>query len=446
MDTRNEEQVVYLKDMVFAALYQWRKVLVAALILALLLGGFKAYRAWSALQTGVTDAAMEQYEIQRQTLTQQVSSLQSNIESQQTYLNNSLLMKLDPYSFYEARLTVYIDTDYQILPGMSYQNPDKTGAVANAYVTVLTGEAAAGKMAAAIGIENACLLELLSLETDSGTLTIRVKYADGTGAEKLLQAAAAQLEAAQTQIAQTIADHRISTVEQSIRQMKSAELASRQKAEAENLTLLRNELQTAEEELHNLMPPQGVTVSMNSVIKSAVIFAVIGGILGVFVAVCAAWVVHITGSKVYSARVLYNRTGVKILGCMAAGSTKNSIDRWLRKLEGRNAREPAQQAELLAVNTANLCGDIHRLLVIGSAEGAGRETLITALAQAMPGVQILDMGSLLHRSDAMKALKEADAVLLTEQCGVSRYADTAHTAATVSDHSKKLIGCVVLDG
>ena len=222
-------------------------------------------------------------------------------------------------------------------------------------------------------------------------------------------------------------------------------MADLQKSETAQLTQLKEDLKSAEAELDALIAPHAVTVTTGAIVKKAVIFAVIGGILGVFLAVCAIWVAHITGSRVYSARVLVSKTGVKVLGCIGVSGKGCAIDRYLRKAEGRSIADPAAQAELLAVNTANLCGNIRSLLVTGSA-GEDRSILTAALAQAMPGVKITDNGSLLCCVEAVKALKDTDAVLMVEQCGISRYSDAALTAAAIRDHKKELIGCVVLDG
>ena len=444
MDTRNEEQVVYLKDLIFAALYQWRKILAVAIALALLLGGFKAYKALSAPRSEVDPVAMERYEEEKKFLTDSIADLKKSVAYQEDYLSDSMLMKLDPYSFYEAKTTIYIDTGYQILPSQAYQSPDKTGAVVNAYATILTGSAI-DQIAKAAALDSFYLRELFFVEQGAKTLTICVRYADEAGAVQLMNLLNEQVLANQESIGQTVCLHELTVLSNCAIEVKSLELASQQKAEADRLAALKEELKEAQKALDALYPPQAVTVSMGSVVKSAVIFAVIGGVLGVFLTVCAVWVVHITGSKVYSPRVLRNRTGVKVLGCLPTSAAKNPIDRSLRKLEGRNAAEPAQQAALLAVNIANLCSDANALLVIGAAAD-GREALVSAIAAEMPSAKVLDMDDLLLNPDAMKALKTADAVLLVEQCNVSRYDDVAYAAATVADHGKKLIGCVVVGG
>lgn len=41
-----QEKVITLGDMLFAVLYQWKKWLLAAVILGLALGGFKGVSAW----------------------------------------------------------------------------------------------------------------------------------------------------------------------------------------------------------------------------------------------------------------------------------------------------------------------------------------------------------------------------------------------------------------
>ena len=47
MDYNNVyEQEIDLKDLIFAVLHRWRMILAAAVVLALLLGGYKALRTY----------------------------------------------------------------------------------------------------------------------------------------------------------------------------------------------------------------------------------------------------------------------------------------------------------------------------------------------------------------------------------------------------------------
>lgn len=453
MQTNNGDQVIYLKDLLFSALYRWKRILVWGLVLAILLGGLKgisAYRAAKAAQAQLNDPArqvleLESYEAEKDALESQLTTLQENIQRQTAYLEESVLMQLDPYAFYEVSLSVYIDTGYQILPGMDYQSPDLTKAIISSYITVLTGEASAQAVASAMGIDPVYLLELISTSASDGTntLQIRAKYPDQKGAEKLLTLLVQQLTRIQSDISQTVQAHELRTIQQYVRQMSDTDLADMQTQQEQALMDLYDSIDATEAELEALVPPQTQAAGIGSTVKSAVIFAIIGGVLGVFLAVLTAWIGHIGSSKVYSARTLCNRTNIKVLGCVNTAGGQDPITAKLRALEGRSLSDSAQQTQLIAANIRNLCKDSKHLLVTGSVDAA---SITDALCQAMPGMQITGCGSLLADIAAVEALAKCDHVLLVEKCGVSRYTDIDQTLSMIVDNGKKLLGCVLLDG
>ena len=64
----------------------------------------------------------------------------------------------------------------------------------------------------------------------------------------------------------------------------------------------------------------------------------------------------------------------------------------------------------------------------------------------MPGVQIVDNGSLLEDLEARKALKPETPVLLVEQCTVSSYASVEQAVEITAAHNASILGCVLLNG
>ena len=64
MDYQKDEQVIYFKDLIFVALYQWRRILAFAIAAALVLGGFMGMRSWKAYSAtaGMISEAQKDYE------------------------------------------------------------------------------------------------------------------------------------------------------------------------------------------------------------------------------------------------------------------------------------------------------------------------------------------------------------------------------------------------
>ena len=104
MEYQVEEREISLKRMIFFCLHQWRRILAAAVILALVMGGFRAAQRWHAMSDPDVlakndqeyELAMQQYRDEKASLEAQVESLQNTIGNQQEYMDKSVLMAIDP--------------------------------------------------------------------------------------------------------------------------------------------------------------------------------------------------------------------------------------------------------------------------------------------------------------------------------------------------------------
>lgn len=450
MERKKDEKMIYIKDLIFAALRRWRSVLAVAVLLALVLGGWKGVSGLSALKTPVDIAAQQEalalYETEKTSVALKIEAIQQSIDNQQTYLDNSVLMQVDPYGYYEAVLSLYVETDYQIMPGMSYQNPDRTNSVLYAYRAVAQGRETLDALAQSLSSQSQYVSELLTAELPektAGTLVIRVMAPDAAAAQQLLEVLSAQLEAAYDQVTQAVAEHTVRVVEQSVSAKVDLTLADSQKKELNRMNDLMTALADAQTAMDTLQEPAVQTGSVASVVKKAVIFAVLGAVAGVFLTVCVIWVMHIASGKVYSARTLQDRTGVKVIGCAAHRKIKCGLDRRLYAWEGRNTA-PVQ--EHLAADISCRAKDAKCLLVTGSGSREDREELVQAVSKAMPGAQVQDCGSILTDAAALQALTDCDAVVLVEACDVSDYDGVSRQLELIEDYNKQLLGCVLLDG
>ena len=453
MQTNNNEQIIYLKDLFFSVLYSWKKILILAVVLAMVLGGWKglsSYRSAKAAEgsdPSVYAEKLEAYEEEKAALESKLESIQNNIDHLTTYIEKSAFMQIDPYAFYEVSVSLFADTGYQVNPGLAYQTPDRTLAVLNGYATMITGDTFMRAVAKELDIEATYLPELFSttILENKNTLQVSVKFPTSEGAHAVLEMIKKQLAENQASIADSIAAHTLNFIQSDVRQLSDITLADLQTAQEQKLLDLYDSMQVLEDEISALAAPQldAGSLSKSAIVKSAVIFAVIGGIAGLFIGVLAAWVCHICSNKVYSARTLTNRTQVKVLGCLNAEEKQCRITKLVRKLDDRNLADSAYQAKLITSNIRNLCAGSQHLLVACAAENA---VLSAALQQAMPDVKVTICGSLLSDIDAIDALAQCNRVLLVEQCNTSKYAHIQQSVELIANNEKTLLGCVLLNG
>lgn len=120
----NYEQEIDLKDLMFAVLRKWRPIILIAIVFAVLLGGMKGAGAlkqmkdseYLAAKQQEYDNSMDQYAISKASLEKEVENIKASLESQNEYMEKSVLMNINPYDEYVTAADFYVGTDYQIMP------------------------------------------------------------------------------------------------------------------------------------------------------------------------------------------------------------------------------------------------------------------------------------------------------------------------------------------
>lgn len=441
MENTRNDQVIFVKDLLFAALYKWRWIIAMAIAFALVLGGIVGASQWKATSNvaseEVIQEAMADYENELQLLQKAEDDAQKLVDSQEEYNLNSAMMSLDPYSVYNVTIELTVLTESQI----QSEAENNTGAILHAYASYLNSNKVIDALAEALQIQSKYLSELIVMDnggSETKCLSITVSYPDKEGAETILDQLSSEVENANTFVTQKLGAHNYSYTA-SVDERIDLTVIAKQEEAAKRLETLRTALTTAQQQRQALqMPSFGVSAS----VKKVVIFAVLGAFFGAAMVVGCAWVGHIVNNNVYSARVLKNKTGLRILGCVPANGKKNPIDAWLRKLEGRSLGE--HQLPVVVATVKNYCAEAKNVLILGDCAQADMEPVADALAQE--NINVMMGGNLLRDPAAPEKLPECDCVLLVEKCGSSSYANILLTAERIADQNKILLGCVLVEG
>lgn len=451
------EQEIDLKDLMFAVLHRWRPVLLVAVLLAILLGGAKAaltYRAQNDPEK-VAEAEktyrddLELYEKNKKTAERELENLKTDIENQQEYMEKSIWINMSPYDVCEAKIDMYIATDYTIMPGMIYQNPDYTNTILDVYRAMLTSSAVMEDVAAALKSEPRYLQELVTVDAGSNhILSISAKHTTKEAADKLLDALLDHMQSMQEQVTASVGAHTISTVNRSVSTYVDLTLADTHKTEADRLTALNTSLEEKQKELDDMEEPKNYSSSRKLAVKSGIKFFILGGLVGGFMAVFFVCAVFIVGDTVYSAKELKKRFGVTILGALPIkkGKAQCKVDAWLNRMEGRAVSgNEAVEFSLIAANIRNYTDNMSTILVTGSADAAVVKQAADKLIAELPEMKVLAGGNMLEDVDTLKRLPECDGVVLIEQCRDSKYSVVGLEMERITDLQKRVVGCVVFE-
>lgn len=446
MDFEKDEQVIYFKDLMFVALYQWRRILAFAVVFALLLGGFMGIKSWKEYASSVgtlTEAQasyqkqLKQYEAKKQTIQSEMESTVQRLEDVQKAEQESPLNVENEYSVYTA-YALYTATVSQPVSSSQGVLRDDTHTVLQSYKTLLAGQTAANALAEALDFDPRYISDVLDTNytSDARTLKVSVTYTSAEKAREGLAVLQQLLADAKDSISNSSKTHTLNLLVEDLQNISYDQLQLN-KAEQEQLTReLTDHLSALEDTLAELVAPVAPEqLSKTNVLKKTVIFAVIGGVLGAFLAAAWSWLGHLAGSKVYSKRTLLGRTHIDTIAVMDDLSG-NALDRWLRQLEGRAVGEESRL----------ICNSIVQQYC---ANNENVQILYCGINPLEELNNALGNKALFAKADTLEAVEQlagCDSIVLVAQCHVSRYDVLRQQAKQIAALGKKLVGCVLING
>lgn len=448
---------INLIELFFRILEKWRKVLGMALLFALLLGVLKAALGFWTLNDPERLAENQEEAIAKQKQYDdakaygeiQVANLEKEIEKQTAYLENSFLMQIDPYNEYQEMVSYYVDTDYQIMPGMTYQNPNRTPGVINAYVKSLEDNAIYEGFLKERGLDSdpGMLRELVEFEQDNnnGIFTVKVKGSDQNLASGLMQALEAHLKEKSDEISTSISKHKLTEVNRQNGYAVDINLANRQTQVHDNITKMQEAAVKKQKELLDLKDPKAEGMTEGSVVKDAVKFAILGAFFGAFLAACMISVRFFGGRTIPGENDLKRIYGITRLG-RCHHSAKTGIDRKIAGWEGFRASEmdETRAFEVIAANIRNRIGENKPVLLISSVPPEVLEKAYEQLLSSgdLDREAMIFGGNLVEDAAVIRKLNEIRSVVFLEDREKSANADFAKAVSMVKQQKKEILGLI----
>ena len=225
-----QEDEIDLVALTFTLLRKYRQILAAALACAILFGAAAgAHTAWGGAVSQDAQKAYESelaeynrkkesYEAAKQQYSLDIANNEKSqrdteyaIQKAQEYAENSVLNQLDPYNVRVAQADLYVTTNYQIQPGMAYQNPDRTDSVLSAYASLLGNSSTLSEVAQQFNMQERYLRELVTISSDPDThlLAITVMSSSEQTSSNILAALLEQVNAMNANITASVGSHTI---------------------------------------------------------------------------------------------------------------------------------------------------------------------------------------------------------------------------------------------
>ena len=474
---------VTFKDVLILFFKKFERILAVALIFAVLFAAYGAWRGYSAIsgenmqqQLDDYQIALDEYNASTQSLRDTIERDQQRLDSLQEYTEQSIYYNLDPYNEAVSELIFYIDTGYQIAPSQYYQNPNKTGELVSAYCDAYRSAELYEGVSDILGqeVEIKYIDELLTIER-AGDIQIRdsvgnvtVKHSDGNEGVVVIRARAQDEETAseitsfvynylREQFGDTIAEHTTTIISDSTMRVMDSELEQSQKQMVDDIAALQESIKTNEAQLDTMErdTPQQPSASMTSVLKRAILFGIIGGVLG-GVIICL-WVLlsYLADNRLDGAYQLGKLYNIELFAVVSSEEKKRRplFHKLIDCLEQNASRqqfagqESAVDYADVSVRSLERQGQgLLTVAAVSSCQDEQVQKLLDSFEQKSDdGVRYVACPAVLSDPASMEKATGADAVLLVERSGVSLIPQMNAEIIRLEKAGREIVGMVLAE-
>lgn len=500
MNKKYENRPIDLLDLIWNIIFAWRRVLAWMVIFTLLLTGYAGlkYHAgmkeYAAAQKEYQDAldgkmVSEEKETtgnpeltkEEQTQVADAVSVQKLLNQTRDYMDQSILMNIDPYHENVLTMNFYVNTGYTF--NYTRDNTkDYTNALVDAYVSYVNSGAVARILADQLKLDAKYIDELVSTadsgdtdadDTEADVFTVRLIYKD----DSIFADASALIEKSvlgqQQTLAGSIGTHTVSLVSSEEAVQSDQNMMTKQTAVVDSLNLYRTQYTTLtanmsdqqKAELEKKMRESDVGQKEESIKENLIQpekpsfskkYPVLGAFLGIFLA--CVWIAL---KQIFSNRLQYTEELTEYFDLNQIGVLKyekeqkmSRFDRWLRRQRYRNKKEIDADTRLgiVCANLELMCKreGITRVCLTGSEMEKIRksqESVWSNLTERLSaaGIQVQMVDNICYDMMAMRTVSEVGAVVLVEQVNESIFQEIDKELSMLKQNEVKVVGAIGLE-
>lgn len=491
------EREINLVDLIVDILSHWRGLLVCMLVGALLLGGFsyvRSYKSTDAVQTegGLFNETMspeerleELEELLTDTEKMAVSTVlddEQEIAKHQQYVEDSVLMQMDPYHIPKRELIYKIQMDDM---GQSYM-------LRTVYADLVNGVGILQWVEEQAGISSASADELISgegktgitvlngvQETESGSdcLKVTIRHYDEKECERLAQCVKDYIEQQHELLSQELGEHEVALLSESasivmdtgvrdlqinysntkidfmINIARSKEAFTEEQRAYYALLTDGGYIPEIEDDSKAEIEPEAEPEPVAAKPSVSVKYVAVGAVLFAFIYAGILFVIYVLNGKLRTVDELQRLYNISQLGLIVKdeGKKKFFIDRWIAALRNWNKRQftRAQSLELAAVAIKISAGkqELDIIYLMGCDLKAGADVVCQELRERLAkeniAVRILD--NVLYDAGTMEELESAKGIVLVEKATSTMYNEILNELELASRQGIKVLGGIVVE-
>ena len=446
-----------LKVMLYRIVKNWRAVIIAAIIAALIAVGYGLSRNLSVICSADRLAAeqtkyeseLESWEARGADLHSEENRLPGMISGLIEYNENSPLMQIDPTNEYAGSMTYYVETNYSIMPTATYQNIDYTGRILSAYSDYMSKgkmfEDIADRYGETDKISYLAETVTVSVSASAASVEVTVIGSSRESVEGLLDQISALVSEKTAEFTKTIAEHELRLVNRTVITRPDQSVADIQKEKREELEEQTKKLTEISRELENWegTKPE-FSYSAKKAAKDAVKKLVIGAIVGAFAISIWYALGYALSGRVHEDEA-WMCPDMLLFGCYRGDGEKKKRD---RRLEERFGYAPSvydaeECALLIGAGIRNWMKE-HGVSSVGVIKTDPTETAeeLVASVRKQCGIDISCIGNILSSGSAVSDAASVDAVILTVRENVTAACDVRRVKTLLDAWGKELAGAV----
>ena len=468
----DQERIVTVSDLLKEVVRRWKLVVICAVVFLVLCAGYKYSKDLKAAKaanadsgkTATTDVKLTDEEMNA---VNNVISVQNNMQEQQEYLDNSVLMQINAYD--ESKITL----QYRITSADKQLSKDLLSAYEN-YVS--NGGLVQDMVTQGADMDLQYLNELISFEKDTdkesstdGTSTIVtdaqamtfdvvVIHKDQKSCEEL----AALVPTCMDQFAQTLTtstgEHGLTMMNQSYAEVVDRDLWTYKIDRVNSVANMQDRVDTLKEKLSTdqvslVEKSLKENSAKNSDKKTEIVtahfskkYAVLGLGIGIILAILYIIISYILRGTINNAKDISYLYNLKLMGTLK--NKKSGASKAGDKLRGRRTIDFSAGESILCADLAGYCSknQIQKLLIVTSDEIRNQkwtEKLVAALKET--GVEAAVEKDLLYDAQARERALAYDAAVLVAQVRQTRYETIEQEIAFCELQQIAIAGTVVVE-
>lgn len=465
------EREISLQELIWKIILGWRFLLVSAVIFTVLLtavGYLKNLTSYQEEQNPSSQTKVPQdYEFTEEDLHQirTAELLMNSISKNREYLEESILMNLDPYEEQVLILQYYVDSDYQF----NYTKDNRTdysSAVTTAYSEYMKNGELAKKITKSLKLDlNAKYLnELIFIDVSKtdGIFCIEVLYPDKNVLSEIAKVIKEELNNQTAGISEKVGSHSLTLFSENITVKTDMDLVNRQKASRDMLNAYDAQLNSLKasmstEQLEQLKlsdldgdqtPEEMTQVEPLGMSVTLLKYVILGFSVGLFFA--TIWLVcqMLFNDKLQTSDELMEIFSLRLFGTLQSQKKVSGFDKILLDIKNRHKKQltSEESLDILVSNIELTCRNkkISQIYLTGTEIERADVELIQQIIDRLKHaeIEVIYGENICYRSASLRKLVEVGTAVIVEEAQISIYKEIAKEIMIIREQEVDIIGCI----